>query len=152
MALDRTSGFDMLVQISENELNNQVATAFLAGALFPSTMAAPVNAGGVVGTANLNFTTPTVDLDRPRPSMGLTVPFVNSQLQITAPVPTTIAPLGGIITIVDQIEMITQGTNQIATMDFNNGAPTVTVVFDAPSQTVLAPFLAAAGRASSALR
>lgn len=145
MALDRTSGFDMLVQISENELNTQVATAFLAGALFPSTMAVPVNSGGVVGTANLNFTTPIVDLDRPRPSMGLTVPFVNSQLQITAPIPTTVAPLAGTIEIVDQIEMITQGTNQIATMDFNNGPPTVTVAFDAASQALLAPLLAAAG-------
>ena len=73
--------------------------------------------------------------------MGLTVPFVNPELQITAPVPATLAPLGGIITIVDQIEMITEGTNEIATMDFNNGAPTVTVVFDVPSQAVLAPAL-----------
>ena len=30
MALDRTSGFDMLVQVSETEINNQLAAAFLA--------------------------------------------------------------------------------------------------------------------------
>ncbi|MEK6375580.1 MAG: hypothetical protein AABO58_23120 [Acidobacteriota bacterium] len=145
MALDRTSGFDMLVQISETELNNQLATLFLAGSGFPTMLSVPINMGAVVGTATLNFGTPTADLDRPRPQMGLTLPFTNSQLQVTAPLPATLAPLGGTITIVDAIEMITQGTNQIATMDFNNGAPNVTVFFDVPSQAILAPALAAAG-------
>lgn len=145
MALDRTSGFDMLVQVSETELNTQLATAFLVGAIFPQSLVVQVNRNGIVGTASLNFNTPVADLDRPRPRMGLTVPFSNSQLQITAPLPATLAPLGGTITIVDSIEMITQGSNQIATMDFNAGAPDVTVVFDAASQGVLAPALAAAG-------
>ena len=93
MALDRTSGFDMLVQISETELNNQLATAFLAGGTFPPAISAPINAGGVTGTADLNFNTPVADLDRPRPQMGLTIPFANSQLRITAPLALTIAPL-----------------------------------------------------------
>lgn len=145
MALDRTSGFDMLVQISEAELNNQLATAFLAGGAIPPSMSVPVNTGGVIGTADISFNTPIADLDRPRPQMGLTLPFANSQLQLTAPVPLTIAPLGGTIVIVDSIVMITQGSNQLATMDFNAGAPTVTVVFDAASAALLAPLLAAAG-------
>lgn len=145
MAQDRTSGFDMLVQVSETELNTQLATNFLAGAAFPSSMQVPIAFGGLVGAADLNFGTPIVDLDRPRPQMGITVPFANSQLQVTAPVALTLAPLGGTITIVDTIEVIVQGTNQIATMDFTSGAPTVTVVFDAASQIVLAPALAAAG-------
>lgn len=145
MALDRTAGFDMLVQISETELNNQLATAFLTGGVFPSMMIVPVNTGGITGTASLNFATPTADLDRARGSMGLTVPFSNSQLQITAPLPATLAPLGGTITIVDSIAMITEGTNQLCTMDFANGAPAVTVTFDAASQALLAPALALAG-------
>jgi hypothetical protein len=145
MALDRTSGYDMLVQISETEINNQLATAFLAGLIIPTTMTVPVNNSGITGTATLNFQTPVADLDRPRPRMGVTIPFVNSQFDITAPVPATIAPLAGTITIVDTIQVINDGSNQIVTMDFNDGAPTVTVVFDAASQTVLAPFLAAAG-------
>lgn len=145
MALDRTSGFDMLVQVSETEINDQLATAFLVGGLFPPSMSLPVNTGGVVGTASLNFNTPVADLDRPRPSLGLSVPFADSQLQITSPLPATLAPLGGTITIVDSLEVITQGTNQIATMDFNTGAPVVTVTFDAASETVLAPALVAAG-------
>ncbi len=145
MALDRTSGFDMLVQISENELNNQLATAFLAGVSFPSSISVPVNTGGVIGTADLNFITPVADLDRPRPRMGLTIPFSNSQFQITSPVALTIAPLSGTITVVDSIVMITQGTNQIATLDFNSGAPDVTVVFDPASAGLLAPLLTAAG-------
>lgn len=144
MSLDRTSGFDMLVQVSESELNNQLATAFLAGGTFPAGMSVPVNAGGVTGTADLNFNTPIADLDRPRPRMGLTVPFANSQLQITAPLAATIAPLGGTITIVDSVVMISQGANQLATLDFNAGAPNVTVVFDAASAAQLAPLLAAA--------
>jgi hypothetical protein len=145
MALDRTSGFDMLVQVSENEINNQIATAFLAGALFPSSLSVPVAAGGVAGTANLNFGTPSADLDRPRPRMGLSVPFADSQLQLTAPLPLTLAPLGGTITIVDAIEMVAEGANQLAVMDFNRGAPEVGVAFDTASQAVLAPALAAAG-------
>jgi hypothetical protein len=145
MALDRTSGFDMLVQLSESELNNQLATAFLAGSTFPSALTVPVNASGVTGTADLNFNTPVADLDRPRPQMGLSIPFSNSQLQITAPLPVTIAPLGGTITVVDSIVMITQGANQLATLDFNAGAPNVTVTFDAASVALLAPLLTAAG-------
>jgi hypothetical protein len=145
MALDRTAGFDMLVQISETELNNQLATAFLAGSTFPAAISVPVSTGGVTGSADLNFTTPVADLDRPRPRMGLTIPFANSQLAITAPLPTTIAPLGGTIAVVDTIVMITQGTNQLATMDFNTGAPDVAVVFDGASAALLAPLLAAAG-------
>ena len=145
MALDRTSGFDMLVQVSESEVNDQLATAFLAGAIFPPSMIVPVNTSGIVGTASLNFNTPVADLDRPRPRLGLTVPFSNSQLQITSPLPLTLAPLGGTITIVDTIEVITQGSNQIVTMDFNNGAPDVTIVFDSSSAAILAPALAAAG-------
>ncbi|MCQ1536863.1 hypothetical protein FTO70_14525 [Methanosarcina sp. KYL-1] len=145
MALDRTSGFDLLVQVSENELNNQLATAFLAGDVLPPSMSAPVDRSGVVGTFDMNFNTPVADLDRPRPSMGLTVPFANSQFRVTAPITLTLAPLGGTITIVDRIEMITQGSNQIATMDFNNGAPTVMVAFDTASQAILTPVLDVTG-------
>ena len=145
MALDRTAGFDMLVQISENELNNQLATAFLAGGIFPPSISVPVNAGGVSGSADLNFDTPVADLDRPRPRMGLTVPFSNSQLQITAPLALTVAPIGGAITVVDSIAMVTEGSNQFATMDFNAGAPTVNVAFDPASVSLLEPLLDVAG-------
>jgi len=144
MGLDRTSGFDMLVQISETELNNQLATAFLAGGTFPPALTVPFGTGGITGTADLNFNTPIADLDRPRPQMGLTIPFTNSQLQITAPLPVTISPLGGTITVVDSVVMISQGTNQLATLNFAAGTPNVTVVFDAASATLLAPLLAAA--------
>jgi hypothetical protein len=145
MALDRTSGYDMLVQVSETEINNQLATAFLAGSVFPTSMSVPVNTGGVVGTADINFSTPVADLDRPRPRMGMTVPFTNSQLQLTVPLPFVIAPLGGTVVVVDAIEMRTEGTNQLASMDFNAGAPDVTVAFDAASQALLGPLLTAAG-------
>lgn len=145
MARDQTSGFDMLVQISENELNDQLAANFLGGGVFPPFMSAPINTGGVTGTADFNFATPIADLDRPRPRMGLTIPFANSQLQLTAPVATTLAPLGGTIVIVDTIEVITEVSTQIVTMDFNSGAPDVTVAFDTPSQVILAPAVAAAG-------
>jgi len=47
--------------------------------------------------------------------------------------------------VVDHIVMITQGSDQLATMDFNAGAPDVTVVFDTASAALLAPLLAAAG-------
>src|ERR1044072_1680238 len=144
MAQDRTSGFDMLVQISEAELNTQIATLFLAGGVFPPSISVPFNSGGVVGSADFNFGVPVMDLDRPRPQIGITVPFSNSQILITSPIPATLSPLSGTITIVDSVEMISVGTDQIATIDFTGGA-VVTVAFDAASQAVLAPALAIAG-------
>lgn len=145
MALDRTSGYDMLVQISESEINDQIETAFLAGSIIPAAITVPINTSGVTGTADLNFATPVADLDRPRPRMGLVLPFVNSQLQLSSPLPLTLAPLGGTITVVDSIVMVTQGSNQLATMDFNANAPDVTVTFDAASASLLSPLLTAAG-------
>lgn len=145
MALDRTSGYDMLVQVSEAEINDQLDTLFLTGGLIPPSMSFPVNAGGVTGTATVLLGTPVADLDRPRPQMGLTLPFTNSQFAVTAPLPLTIAPLGGTIVIVDAIQVIVQGSNQIVTLDFTGGAPTVTVTFDAASVALLQPALAAAG-------
>ncbi len=145
MALDRTSGYDMLVQISEGELNDQLETAFVAGGLIPPSMTLPINSGGVVGTATVLFGTPVADLDRPRPQLGLTLPFSNSQFDVTAPVPVTLAPLGGSIEIVDTIEVIVQGPNQIVTLDFTSGAPMVNVAFDTASVAILQPALALAG-------
>lgn len=70
MALDRTSGFDMLVQISESELNSQLETAFLAGGIFPPAISVPISSGGVTGTAALNFDTPVADLIVQGPAWG----------------------------------------------------------------------------------
>jgi hypothetical protein len=145
MAQDRTSGYDMLVQISESELNNQLATAFLAGSIIPNNMVVPVSSDMMTGTATLNFQTPIADLDRPRPKMGITIPFTNSQLALTAPVALTIAPLGGTITIVDDIQVLDEGATQTIAMDFSAGTPNVTVAFDSASATQLAPLLAVAG-------
>ena len=88
--------------------------------------------------------TPVADLpDRPR--LGLTVPFSNSQLRINAPLPLTIAPLSGTIVIVESVVMVTESGSQRAVLDFNSGAPNVTVAFDTASGTLLAPLLTAAG-------
>lgn len=145
MALDRTSGYDLLVQISESEINDQLETLFVAGGLIPPSMTIPVNTGGIAGTATVLFGTPIADLDRPRPQMGLTLPFANSQFAVTSPVALTLQPLGGTIVIVDAIEVIVQGTNQIVTLDFNNGVPSVEVTFDAATVALLQPALAVTG-------
>ena len=145
MALDRTSGFDMLVQVSEQELNTQLAAAFLSGTVFPPSMSIPVAMGGATGTADINFRSPTMDLDRPRPQVGLTLPFANSQLELTSPVALTVAPLGGTILIVDAVQMVAEAGGQAAVLDFTSGAPTVTVDFDPASEARLAPLLTAVG-------
>ena len=64
MAQDRTAGFDMLVQVSEAELNTQLATAFIAGTVFPPSMTIPVNMGGATGSATSTSTS------RPSTSIG----------------------------------------------------------------------------------
>lgn len=145
MAQDRSAGFDMLVQVSEAELNTQLATAFIAGTVFPPSMTIPVSMGGATGTADVNFDLPTIDLDRPRPQVGLTLPFENSQLELTAPLPLTVSPLSGTIVIVDAVQIVAEAGSQAAVLDFVNGAPTVTVDFDAASEALLAPLLAAVG-------
>ena len=87
-------------------------------------MTVPINTGGVTGTATLTFGTPMADLDRPRPRMGLTLPFANSQFaNHRSRSPTTLSPLGGTIVIVDVIEVIAQGTNQIVDDGFQQLAP-----------------------------
>jgi hypothetical protein len=98
--------------------------------------------GGLAGTATVLFQTPVADLDRPRPRMGITLPFANSQFVAG---PLTLAPLGGTIEIVDALQVIVQGSDQIVAMDFNAGAPVVSVTFDAASVALLQPALAAAG-------
>ncbi|QNP40599.1 hypothetical protein [Lysobacter solisilvae (ex Woo and Kim 2020)] len=145
MALDRTAGFDMLVQISETEINAQLAAAFASGLIFPPSLSTPVNAFGITGTLDLNFGTPVADLDRPRPQMRFRVPFTNSQLEVTAPLPTTIAPLGGTIEIIDSVQMRTNGGTQQAVLDFTSGAPSVTVTFDGSTAGMLAPILGGFG-------
>ena len=133
----------MLVQVSESEINDQLETLFLTGGLIPPMMTLPVNlGGGLTGTATILFQTPVADLDRPRPQMGITLPFANSQFAAGL---LTLAPLGGTIDIVDALGVIVQGSDQIVTMDFNSGAPTVTVTFDTASVAVLQPALTAAG-------
>jgi hypothetical protein len=145
MAQDRTSGYDVLLQISESEINSQLETQFVAGGPIPTSMSIPVTASGLSGTATVLFGTPTADLDRPRPQMGLTLPFHDSQFAVTTPIPITLAPLGGTILVVQPIEVLTQGSNQIVSLNFNDAMPAVTVTFDSASATVLAPALAAAG-------
>ena len=49
MAQDRTAGFDMLVQVSEAELNTQLAAAFLGGTIFPPSLSIPVSMGARPG-------------------------------------------------------------------------------------------------------
>ncbi|MGG6463593.1 hypothetical protein [Solilutibacter silvestris] len=145
MSLDRTSGFDMLVQISEAEINDQLETLFLAGGVVSPSLSVPFMGGGASGTANLNFGIPIADLDRPSPRMGLRLPFLNSELVLTAPLPLTIAPLGGTIDIEQPIVMLASGGAQTAALDFATTSPDVHVTFDAASAAALAPLLAAAG-------
>lgn len=145
MALDRTGGFDLLIQLSENELNAQVASAFAAGTFFPSSFSTPVTAMGVTGRLDLTLRTPVVDLDGPRPQIGFTIPFSGSQLEITAPVALTITPLAGTIVFADAVQMRTVGASQQAVLDFTAGAPAVTVTFDAATRALLAPLLATVG-------
>ncbi|MBK8621765.1 MAG: hypothetical protein IPN79_08370 [Saprospiraceae bacterium] len=144
MALDRTGGFDLLVQLSESEINEQIAAASIMGTLFPTSINIPIASPAFSGSADINFGTPTINFD-PAPRVELRVPFSNSQLNITAPIPLIISPLGGMITITDTLEVVNQGSSMQIAMNFNNGTPTVTVAFDASSAALLAPLLAAAG-------
>jgi len=143
MALDRTSGYDMLVQLSETELNDQLATAFLAGGIIPPSMTLPVAIGPVTGTADL----PVQHADRrsrPAAPARLTVPFANSQLAITAP-----CGDAGSARRHDRRRRRHRGAGAGREPDRHDGlqhrSPTVTVTFDAASQAILAPALAVAG-------
>lgn len=145
MSANNTEGFNILIQLSEEELNEQAADAFSAGDLFAPEIITDFSYGGATGTLILNLLTPIIDLDRPSPSIGITVPFQGSQLEITAPLPLTLAPLGGTITIVDRVQVINDTGTQQAAIDFTDGLPQVVVALDAASETLLAPLLSLVG-------
>jgi hypothetical protein len=144
MALDRTGGFDLLVQLSESEINEQIAAASIMGTLFPTSMSIPIVNPAFSGSADINFGTPIINLD-PSPRVGLNVPFANSQLNVTSPIPLTISPIGGTISIVDDIQVVTVDSALKIAMNFNVGAPTVAVVFNAATIALLNPLLGPTG-------
>ena len=144
MAQDRTGGFDLLVQLSESEINEQIAAASIMGTLFPISMSIPVNSPPLVGTVEVSFGTPSINLD-PAPNVSLVVPITNLSLTITAPAVFGPILIGGTITITDSIQVVNNGATMQIAMDFNAGPPAVTVVFDATSAGALAPFLTAVG-------
>ena len=138
MTIDRTSGYDLLIQISEDEINDQLADRFFAGALFPPSLAVPFDTGNMMGTALLNFGTPVAHLDGPDRQMALVIPFDNSEIRLGDPGTAHLAPLAGTITIEHRITMVTEGSNQRAAMDFHVGTPRVGVALDVTSGTALA--------------
>lgn len=145
MAQDRTAGFDLMVQISENEINAQLALAFAAGLVIPQSLAIPFDAFGASGMLDLNLHTPVADLDRPPPRLGLTVPFSGAQLDLQSPLPLVVGPLAGSIVVVDALQVHSSGGTQQVVLDFQDGMPSVTVSFDAASAATLAPLLATLG-------
>lgn len=145
MSANNTEGFNILIQLNEEELNEQAADAFAAGGLFAPEIITDFSYGGATGTLTLNLLTPIIDLDRPSPSIGITVPFQGSQLAITAPLPLTLSPLGGTITIVDRVQVINGPGTQQAAIDFTDGLPQVVVALDAASEALLSPLLSVAG-------
>jgi hypothetical protein len=158
MASNRTSGFDLLIQISEAELNNQVVLAFAKGLpldktmsdtselLLPPSLQVPIDVLGITGNLDLNFQTPIVALDEPSPQVRFTIPFTESSLEIlTAPpfsnLKGVIAHLAGTIVVMDAVRMRTVGGTQQAVMDFTAGAPAVLLSFDAKTAKLLEPAL-----------
>lgn len=145
MSQNLTAGFDIVLQLSEAEVNRQIAILFALGAI-GGQINAPISVGGVSGTFSLIFNTPTLDLDSNlQAGVRINLPFVNSQLQVTAPAQATISPLSGTILIEDSAEMQTVGGTQQAIVNFANGIASVTFTFSAASQTLLTPLLAPLG-------
>ncbi|MFD4459623.1 hypothetical protein [Nocardia sp. NPDC058480] len=105
MERTRTSDFDVLLQVSEDELNNQIANVFLTDPLFPSIVSRTGEESPVQATTFLNFRTPTVDLTDTRTVIRLIVDFSDSTLIIDEPQEFAgeITALGGTIQIVERI-------------------------------------------------
>jgi hypothetical protein len=152
MAQNLTAGFDLLVQVSEAELNRQTAARFASGAL-PAAIVAPFNEAGASGELTLNFATPAVDLDTATPrGLRVTYPFANSALAITAPIAVTFAPLAGTVLIVDSMAVAATGGTSAVIMDFADGIAQVEVTFTPDSLAVLQPLMAATGLDEAQLR
>ncbi len=105
MQRTRTSDFDALLQVSEDELNNQIANAFLTESLFPPIVSRTGEDSPIQATAFLNFRTPTVDLAATPSTIRLIVDFSDSTLVIEAPqeLAGEITGLGGTIQIEERI-------------------------------------------------
>jgi hypothetical protein len=150
MALDLTSGFDMLVQLSESELNTQLSAAFESGSSsvpIPHSLNRPFNILGASGNMIFNFVTPIVDLDQPPPNIRLRLPFINSQLEVTSPLAFTLSPLGGEIIIIDAIEMFRSGGTQQPVLNFTSdgASSSIAISFDTTSLALITPILPALG-------
>jgi hypothetical protein len=144
MSQNLTNGFDIVTTVSEPELNRQLAMTATNGS-FPVAASIPFGAAGVTGTLQLNFATPTLDLDAGVANgIRLFVPFVNSQIQITTP-PITASPLAGTIQIVDRVGVLRQGSTRRVRVDFTDGVDSLQIVFTPDTQTLLqnigAPFV-----------
>ena len=136
MSRENTGGFDLLIQISEDELNTQIQTLAAAGELsIPSSIESNFTMGTISGTAFLNFDLPTVSLDAPSPTLIIELPFRESRLDVGL----VVDNLSGLIRIEHPITVHTDGNTQQALLDFTSGVGNVVFDFDSASESILAP-------------
>ena len=163
MSQSGTGGFDLLVEISEVELNTQLAIAPLPGYPQPNQkLPVSVTVGGQSGTFTTFIGPPSIDLDPPGPrDVALTVPFRDAVVDGLSLNPVT--GLAGLIRAVDGVTLVdgtgapapfdpnvppAPGATKQAILNFGDGV-IVTVTFDANSTAALAGRVSATGLAAA---
>lgn len=136
MANQNTAGFDLLIQLSEEELNTQLQTQATLGELaIPNSITTNFNLGSISGTAFFNLDLPSISLDAPSPTLIIDIPFQNSSIDVGI----TVSGLSGLITIKHPITVKTDGNSQQALLDFTTGVNDVVFDFDSASEAKLQP-------------
>jgi hypothetical protein len=147
MSQGRTAGFDLVIEISETELNRQLATVPIPGFSSGTVVPIPVNVSGQNGTLTIMLNAPLADLDPPGPrDLRLSVKFTNGQLQL-ANQPNPINNLSGTIRIIGSFAVDPpytpnvppppRGETKQAVFNFPTTAGRVTATFDGPSTMLL---------------
>jgi hypothetical protein len=141
MSTNLTSGFDILIQLSEDEINNQIQELFLGGELeIPSSFNFPFNFPGFNGSANINLGMPEVFLDQASPRVRIDFAVEDSQI-ITSGIP--IGGLGGEISIEHPITVLDLPSAQQVVLNFASATPSVNFTFDAFTTALITPVLPA---------
>lgn len=132
MGVDITGGYDVMFEISESEINTQIAKSHMEGGEFinfPTETSGELNIQGFSVFYNLLFDAPFVSVSTERPKVNLIVPFSRSRIEVRTNPNFELAPIAGEINLITEVstEESVIGNDRFirVVVDFNSSNTTV---------------------------
>lgn len=152
-------GFDLVVELSEKELNEQLKIKYELGEL-PQEVIEPFAAGGINLSLTLLFFAPEIDLaSNVVNGIKINYPFGYSTISGTCinlttgeQVSVTAEPLAGSIVIEDTIKVRPEGNSRTVHIDFTDGVDNVEITFTPETETIIQNNLGPCGIILAALK